>query len=104
MLLVKKSDGTYRPVIDYWSINKVTKFDGEPIPNPEYIFAKLGSARYLTKLDFTKGYWQIPKKKSDREITAFSTSLGHCVTAVQVYAICICNYICHLYIQVYAAK
>ena len=77
MLLVKKSDGAYRPVIDYRSINKVTKFDGETIPNPEYIFAKLGSARYLTKLDFTKGYWQIPIKKSDREITAFSTSLGH---------------------------
>ena len=41
MLLVKKSDATYRPVIDYRAINKVTRFDAEPIPNPEAIFAKL---------------------------------------------------------------
>ena len=77
MLLVKKSDGSFRPVIDFRFINKLTKFDAEPMPNPEAIYAKLASAKYLTKIDFTKGYWQVPMKESDKEKTAFSTPLGH---------------------------
>ena len=40
MLLVKKSDGSYRPVIDFRAIDKITKFCAEPVPNPEVIFAK----------------------------------------------------------------
>ena len=76
MLLVNKSDATYRPVIGYRAINKVTRFDAEPFPNPEAIFAKLRSAKYLSKLDFTKGYWQIPMHKADKEKTAFATALG----------------------------
>ena len=50
MLLVKRYDATYRPAI----INKVTRFDAEPIPNPEAIFAQLRSAKYLSKMDFKK--------------------------------------------------
>ena len=76
MLLVKKSDGSYRPVIDFRAINKITKFFAEPVPNPEVIFAKLSKARYLSKLDFTKGFWQIPMSTSDKEKTAFATSMG----------------------------
>ena len=77
MLLVKKSDGSFRPVIDFRFVNKLTKFDAEPMPNQETIYAKLASAKYLTKIDFTKGYWQVPMKESDKEKTAFSTPLGH---------------------------
>ena len=76
MLLVNKSDATYRPAIGYRAINKVTRFDAEPIPNTEAIFAKLLSATYLSKLDFTKGYWQIPMHEADKEKTAFATALG----------------------------
>ena len=75
MLLVKKSDGTNRPVIDYRMLNRQTVFDAEPIPNVDVIFAKLGSANFLSKLDFTKGYWQIPMMHSDMENTAFSTPM-----------------------------
>ena len=70
MLLVKKSDGTNRPVIDYIMLNRQTVFDAEPIPNVDAIFAKLGSANFVSKLDFTKGYWQIPMMHSDKEKTA----------------------------------
>ena len=76
MLLVKKSDGTNRPVIDYRMLNRQTVFDAEPIPNVDAIFAKLGSANFFSKLDFTKGYWQIPMMHSDKEKTAFSTPMG----------------------------
>ena len=76
MLLVKKSDGTNRPVIDYRMLNRQTVFDAEPISNVDAIFAKLGSANFVSKLDFTKGYWQIPMMHSDKEKTAFSTPMG----------------------------
>ena len=38
MLLVKKSNGTNHPVIDYRMLNRQTFFDAEPIPNIDAIF------------------------------------------------------------------
>ena len=40
LLLVHKKDGTHRPVIDFRRLNTATKFDSEPIPNPDGIFAQ----------------------------------------------------------------
>ena len=57
MLVKKKSDSTFRPVIDCRRLNKVTVFDAEPIQNLEIIFAKVGQNKYLSKFDFCKGYW-----------------------------------------------
>ncbi len=34
---------------------------------------RLGKARYISTLDLTKGYWQVPLSQSSREKTAFST-------------------------------
>ena len=73
MLFDKKSDGA---LINFRQLNKATKFYSEPVRNPEYIYVKLNSKKFLTKLDFCKGYWQVPKKDSDKENTAFSTSCG----------------------------
>ena len=74
--LVKKKDGTYRPVIDFRKLNKVTVFDVEPMPNPNEIFSKLAGKRYFSKLDFTKGYWQIPMAEEDKHKTCFTCTLG----------------------------
>ena len=71
-----KSDGSFRPVIDYRKLNKVSIFDAEPIPNPEEIFNKLMSSLFYSKVYFCSGYWQIPIIVYDREKTAFATSKG----------------------------
>jgi len=76
LLLVKKKDGTNRPVVDFRKVNKVTIFDAEPMPRVDDIYAKLANARYFSTLDFCKGYWQIPMAVEDREKTAFSTPFG----------------------------
>src|SRR5688572_17535504 len=76
LLLIRKKDHTFRPVIDFRKLNRVTKFDGEPIGNPEMIFAKIASDQYLSKLDFCKGFWQIPVREQDKPKTAFVTSQG----------------------------
>ena len=76
LLLVRKSDSSYRPVIDFRRLNKITVFDAERMPNPEIIFAKIGQDKFLSKLDFCKGYWQIPIKIEDKENTAFCAPQG----------------------------
>jgi len=76
LLLVKKKDGTNRPVADFCQINKVTVFDAEPMPRTEDIYAKLAKAHNFSTLDFIKGYWQIPMANEDCEKTAFSTPFG----------------------------
>ena len=59
LLLVKKADGTNRPVVDFRCLNKETVFGAEPMPNPELIFARLTNDSFFSKLDCSKGYWQI---------------------------------------------
>ena len=36
-----------------------------------------GRATFITTLDLTKGYWQVPVAPTDREKTAFTTTYGH---------------------------
>ena len=63
-------------MIDFRQLNKATQFDAKPIPNPENIFVKLEFKKYFSKLDFCKGYWQLPMRDKDKEKTVFSTSRG----------------------------
>jgi len=76
LLIVKKKDGANRPVVDYRALNRVTVFDAEPMPNAEDIYARLAAARFFSKVDFCKGYWQISMAEVDREKTAFATPFG----------------------------
>jgi len=76
LLIVKKKDGTYRAVIDYQSLNCITVFDSEPMPNAEDIFARLAGAQFFSKLDFRKAYRQILMAEVDCKKTALSTPLG----------------------------
>ena len=77
IVIVKKSDGTARYCQDMRQINKITRFDCESIPDIEAIYAKCAKDKYFSKLDFCKGYWQIPLEEKSKEITAFSTPFGH---------------------------
>ncbi|XP_068097047.1 uncharacterized protein [Hyperolius riggenbachi] len=71
IVLVPKPNGTW------WKLNDVSKFDGYPMPRVDELIERLGPARYISTLDLTKGYWQIPLAKEAREKTAFSTPEGH---------------------------
>lgn len=70
---MRKSNSTYRPVIEFRQLNKVTVFDAEPMPNSETILAEEGQDRYVSKLNLSKGYWQLPLRQEDREKTAVFT-------------------------------
>lgn len=76
IVLVKKKDGSTRFCIDYRKLNAMTITDAEPIPNQEDLFILLRNAKYFSKIDLVKGYWQIPMDFDSRKYTAFQTDLG----------------------------
>ena len=76
-LVVVRSPGKKdRYAVDYRLINEKTVFDAEPVTDQTEIFAKLSNDRYFSKLDLTKGYWQIPMDKKSKPITAMITHQG----------------------------
>ncbi|KAL2097351.1 hypothetical protein ACEWY4_006558 [Coilia grayii] len=72
-ILVPKPDGTYRFCTDFRKVNTVTKPDSFPLPCMEDCVDRVGSAKYVTKLNLLKGYWQVPLTPRAAEISAFVT-------------------------------
>ncbi|KAJ8050432.1 hypothetical protein HOLleu_03637 [Holothuria leucospilota] len=76
IVIVEKKDGSNCFCVDFRCLNKITVFDAEPIPNPEEIFANLSEDMYFTRLDLSKGYWQLPLRVEDKPKTAFIAPNG----------------------------
>ncbi|XP_041440518.1 uncharacterized protein LOC121400717 [Xenopus laevis] len=76
IVLVPKPDGSWRFCNDFRKLNAISKFDTYPMPRVDELIDRLGTARYLTTLDLTKGYWQIPLSQTAKEKTAFVTPEG----------------------------
>lgn len=62
--------------MDFQYLNSVTKFDSYPTPRIKDFIDRLGQAKYLTTLDLSKGYWQIPLTQQACPLTAFRTPCG----------------------------
>lgn len=76
LIVVKSKNKSNRYCLDFRKINKQTIFDAEPMPSQESIMTKLSKSRHFSKLDLSKGYWQIPLDEQSKEVTAFPTSKG----------------------------
>lgn len=76
VVLIQKKDGSNRFCIDYRKLNQQTRFDAEPIPDVNQLFAKLANKKFFSKLDLCKGYWQIAMAPEDKEKSAFSVAQG----------------------------
>jgi hypothetical protein len=76
MVLVRKSDGTYRTCINFKDLNKITVFDPEPMMSPDDIFPKLSGSKFYSTFDFCKGYWAIPMEEGSKDCTSSITSRG----------------------------
>ena len=76
IVIVKKNDGSNRICVDYRKLNKLTVADPEPMITADDLFQRLAKSKYYTKIDLSKGYWQIPVAEEDIERTAFITPDG----------------------------
>ena len=74
--MVLKKDGTYRPCGDYRRLNNITEGDHYPLPNITDVTSFLDGAKVFSKLDLTKGYYQIPMAPEDIPKTAVTTPFG----------------------------
>ena len=76
VMVVPKKDGTWRSVIDYRNINKETIKENWPILRTDDAINALFKAKYITKIDYTSGYWQIKLDEDSKRLTAFTTKDG----------------------------
>lgn len=76
LILVEVPGKEARPCIDYRRLNKVTRTQFFPLPNLEQRIETVSAARYISLLDLTRGYWQIPLSKRAQRYAAFVTSFG----------------------------
>jgi RNase H-like domain found in reverse transcriptase/Reverse transcriptase (RNA-dependent DNA polymerase)/Integrase zinc binding domain/Integrase core domain/SCAN domain len=77
VLLVAKADGSWRLCTDMRIVNSRTEVDPFPLPRIEELIDRVGSAKYLTKLDMVRGYWQVPLDNASIPISGFVTPFGH---------------------------
>jgi hypothetical protein len=71
VLLVTKKNGQPRFCLDSRKLNSFTKRDAYSLPYVSEILDNLRDARYLSSIDLSKAFWQIPIAERDRDKTAF---------------------------------
>ena len=74
IIIIKKpmsKGGGFRLVNDLREINKKTKFWSYELPLTTDYFRALSGNKYFTALDALSGFYQIPVKVEDRDITGF---------------------------------
>ena len=76
VVLTPKPDGSIRFCVDYRRLNDVTLPDAYPLPRVEDLIDKVGQAKYLTKIDLSRGYWKVPMEDNSIPISAFVTPHG----------------------------
>ncbi|CAN2390404.1 K02A2.6-like, partial [Pristimantis euphronides] len=76
VVLVPKKDRTTRFCVDYRGLNAITTDDAYPMPRIDDLLDRLGKAQYLTIMDLSRGYWQIPLSPEAQERSAFITPFG----------------------------
>ena len=75
-VLVPKQDGSLRFCTDYRLLNSKTKSDSYPLPRIDDCIDRVGNAKYVSKFDLLKGYWQVPLTEKAKELSAFVTPDG----------------------------
>ncbi|GFW10660.1 retrovirus-related Pol polyprotein from transposon 17.6 [Trichonephila clavipes] len=76
MILVEVAGKEPRPCIDCRKLNGIIRTEYFPLPNIEERVEKVSAAKFITVLDLSKGYWQIPLSKTAQRYAAFCTSFG----------------------------
>ena len=77
LLMVKKKDDTWRPVIDYRHLNAMKQKGKFPISVIDELLDELSGANWFTKLDLRSGYHHIRLAPGEEYKTTFQMHLRH---------------------------
>ena len=72
VVMIRTSNDKYRFCIDFRKLNTVSKADAYPLPYMDAILRKLKSAKYISTLDLSSAYHQIPLTAESKELMAFT--------------------------------
>ena len=89
IFFIPKKDGDeLRMVIDYRTLNDLTKKDFYPLPSLRTELEKLSKHRLFSKFDVRAGYNNIRIKEQDQFKAAFKTPLGTFIPTVMTFGFC----------------
>lgn len=76
MAIVEKPNGSLRICLDPRHLNKAMKREHFQLPTIEDITTRMANAKWFTKLDANRGYWQIPLDEESQLLITFNTPFG----------------------------
>ena len=76
MVTVHKPDGTARLCVDFKAINMVKEPIPFYMPRVEEVLESVGKSSIISKLELTKGYYQVPMHSDNIKKTAFMCHQG----------------------------
>lgn len=71
LVCVPKTNGKIRICLDSRKLNSVTKKVSYPLPNINMILGQISNAKFISSVDLSDAFWQIPLHDADKEKTAF---------------------------------
>ncbi|GFT36531.1 hypothetical protein TNCV_1344861 [Trichonephila clavipes] len=90
-----------RPCVDYRRLNEISRAEFFPLPNMEEIVEKVSAAPYVTVMDLSKGYFQIPLTPRAQRYADFVTPFGTYIPKKMMFGlVCAPYYFCKLMAQV----
>lgn len=87
MILVEVLRKYPRPCVDYRRLNSKNRTKFFPLPNIEEVVENVSSATFITVMDLTKGYFQIPLTKRDKIYAAVVTHFGIFLPKVMMFGL-----------------
>ena len=65
----------------------MSEADAYPNPRIDDLIDRLGTAKFMTTLALTRGYWQVPFAEASRQHTTFTTPFGLCQFTVMPFGL-----------------
>ena len=71
-----KKNGDLRVCLDPRPLNRAIKREHYKLPTREEVTAELANAKFFSKLDASKGFWQLKLDEESSKLTCFNTPFG----------------------------
>jgi hypothetical protein len=73
---IKKKNGSFRPIFDYWKINAITVKDVFPLPHIDTIIKGMCDGVLFSQFNLCNGYWNVQNAEEMEDLMAFKTTRG----------------------------